>query len=78
MKIELELTKKVYDGLVMVASTASERNVGRHGSTTHGAIDVSRMLEMLAEDVSMMHTRPASLGASNMFSVFASHGYRFE
>lgn len=42
---------------------------------THGLLTVAGALEMLAEDLGMVETRPGSWEGSNMASVLSSHGY---
>ncbi|SIT04582.1 hypothetical protein LN047_20975 [Achromobacter sp. JD417] len=42
---------------------------------THGLLTVAGALEMLAEDLGMVGSRPGSWEGSNMAQVLASHGY---
>ncbi|MEQ7884122.1 hypothetical protein [Xanthomonas hortorum] len=42
---------------------------------THGLLTVSGALEMLAEDLGQVETRPGSWEGANMSQVLASHGY---
>lgn len=44
---------------------------------THGLLTVAGALEMLAEDLGMVDTRPGSWEGSNMAQVLASHGYNY-
>ena len=44
-------------------------------STCHGALSVSAMPEMLAEDAAMVITRLGSREGANMASIFSSYGY---
>jgi hypothetical protein len=74
--IGLELSDDVYRGLVMVAEACSIANQQEAGGTTHGEVDVTALLNMLAEDAAMGHSRPGSWEATHMLDLFASHGYR--
>lgn len=44
---------------------------------THGLLTVAGALEMLAEDLGMVESRPGSWEGSNMAEVLSSHGYRY-
>jgi hypothetical protein len=46
------------------------------GYCTHGPLTVTKLAEMLLEDVAMIATRPGCWEASNMAQVLSSHGYR--
>ncbi|MET4715932.1 hypothetical protein ABIF63_000035 [Bradyrhizobium japonicum] len=43
--------------------------------STHGALNLGSLLEMLLEDVALMVSRPGSWEGANMGNVMASHGY---
>ena len=43
--------------------------------STHGALNLESLLEMLLEDVALMVSRPGSWEGANMGNVMASHGY---
>jgi hypothetical protein len=61
--------------LRMLAAHCTDANKSTEGFTSHGALTVSKLLSMLAEDAGMVISRPGSWEGSNMAQVFQSHGY---
>lgn len=51
------------------------QQVKQEQACTHGLLTVAGALEMLAEDLGMVESRPGSWEGSNMAQVLASHGY---
>lgn len=73
--ITVHVTQKVYQSLVTVVQSCNQSNLDRRGATTHGELDVPKLLTMLAEDAAMTIDRPGSWEGSNMQQVLDSHGY---
>lgn len=73
------ITIQVSDGAAVsleeLAARCTEEHQRRDGFTSHGALSVSALMEMLAEDAAMVISRPGSWEGSNMAQVFSSHGY---
>lgn len=76
---EKRFTVRVSDStaeqLKELARLCTEADRNRNGATSHGALTVPSLLAMLAQDASMILTRPGSWEGSNMAQVFSSHGY---
>lgn len=53
----------------------TSHEVKTEGAGTHGLLTVASALEMLAEDLGMVDSRPGSWEGSNMAQVLTSHGY---
>lgn len=74
--IKLQIPQAVYDDLVVVAANCTRSHKASGGFTTHGELDVSGLLMMLAQDAAMTNSRPGSWEGSNMQQVLDAHGYR--
>ena len=46
-------------------------------ASSHGPLDMRKLVAMLLEDVALMVNRPSSWEGSNINNVLASHGYSF-
>ncbi len=51
--------------------------VRQDGACTHGVLTPEGLLEMLAQDVAMVETRPGSWEGAGMAQVLAAHGYNY-
>jgi hypothetical protein len=65
-----------YMSLLTVVASCNRAEEDREGATTHGKLDVPKLLAMLAEDAAMTNTRPGSWEGANMQQVLDSHGYQ--
>ena len=74
-RITIQVSDEIADCLAVLASACTRQNKRRDGATTHGPLDVSALMTMLAEDAGMVVSRPGSWEGSNMAQVFQSHGY---
>lgn len=74
-KVTLELPEETYRDLRAVVAACNFADKQRAGFTTHGKLDVDRLLLMLAEDAAMTYSRPGSWEGANMQQVLDSHGY---
>ena len=74
-QIVIQISDQTAAGLHDLATRCTKEDERREGFTSHGALSVSALLAMLAEDAAMIITRPGSWEASNMAQVFSSHGY---
>jgi len=73
--IALAVDQETYVNLQAVVANCNLAEAKRDGATTHGKLDVPRLLAMLAEDAAMTNTRPGSWEGANMQQVLDSHGY---
>lgn len=74
--LDLAIPRQQYDAIrTLVRAFNQSHQVRIERGCTHGLLTVTRLLEMLAEDVAMVETRPGCWEASNMAQVFSSHGY---
>ena len=74
--ITIEIADDLADQLEKQAKLCTEADQARDDATTHDALTVPALLAMLAENASMVLTRPGSWEGSNMDTVFSSHGYQ--
>lgn len=74
-KITIQISDEIAASLDQLAARCTEEHQHRGGFTSHGALSVSRLMAMLAEDAAMVITRPGSWEGANMAQVFSSHGY---
>lgn len=74
-RLTVEVSDDTAARLKELAQRCSEIDKERSGGTTHGELTAKALLAMLAEDAAMILSRPGSWEASNMATVFASHGY---
>jgi len=74
--IALAFDQEAYTNLLAVVATCNLAEMNNRGATTHGKLDVPKLLLMLAEDVAMTNTRPGSWEGANMQQVLDSHGYQ--
>lgn len=74
--IALAFDHDTYVNLQAAVASCNLAEASRDGATTHGKLDVPRLLAMLAEDVAMTNTRPGSWEGANMQQVLDSHGYQ--
>lgn len=71
----IQVSNEIAIALHELAARCADANQRNDGCTSHGALSVSAMLSMLAEDAAMVITRPGSWEGSNMVQVFSSLGY---
>lgn len=69
MKITFDVPEATVETLRMVLARCTT------DQSTHGALTLESMFEMLAEDVALTELRPGSWEGANMATVFQSHGY---
>jgi hypothetical protein len=74
-KYTIEVSKVLGVQLSRLAKRCTAVHKEPDGATTHGALAVERLLEMLAEDRGMVISRPGSWEGSGMANLLASHGY---
>lgn len=74
--IALAFDKGTYANLLAVVASCNLAEANSKGATTHGKLDVPKLLSMLAEDAAMTNTRPGSWEGANMQQVLDSHGYQ--
>jgi len=73
--IKLQIPDETYDTLKAVVDCCNFADKSRQGGTSHGQLDVTKLLLMLADDAAMTYTRPGSWEGANMQQVLDSHGY---
>lgn len=73
--VAITLHPGTYDNLLVVVENCNRADNDNGGATTHGKLDIPKLLTMLAEDASMTNTRPGSWEGANMQQVLDSHGY---
>lgn len=72
VQIELEIADEAQaDVEAFMAATHTRADL----FSTHGALDLATLLEMLLEDVALMVSRPGSWEAVAIGRVMAAHGY---
>lgn len=71
----IQVSSETAIALHELAARCTDAHQRNDGCNSHGALSVSAMLSMLAEDAAMVITRPGSWEGSNMAQVFSSHGY---
>ncbi|QJE02819.1 hypothetical protein HH212_24750 [Massilia forsythiae] len=74
--IALAFDREAYTNLLAVVANCNLAEKNNQGATTHGSLDVPKLLLMLAEDAAMTNTRPGSWEGANMQQVLDSHGYQ--
>ena len=74
--IALAFDQEAYTNLLAVVAACNRAEINSRGATTHGKLDVPKLLLMLAEDAAMTNTRPGSWEGANMQQVLDSHGYQ--
>lgn len=74
--VAIVLSHQTYTDLLKVVDSCNFADENRKGATTHGKLDISSLLGMLAEDAAMTNTRPGSWEAANLQQVLDSHGYQ--
>jgi hypothetical protein len=73
--VDVLISRSTHAAMRRVVRDANTSSGVREGACTHGALTVSSLLGMLAEDVGMVETRPGSWEGANMTTVLESHGY---
>jgi hypothetical protein len=73
--VAIALGQETYDNLLVVVESCNRADYDTKGATTHGKLDIPKLLAMLAEDAAMTNTRPGSWEGANMQQVLDSHGY---
>lgn len=74
-QILIRVSENTANNLNELVELCNRENSRRDGCTSHGALSLSRLMSMLAEDAAMVITRPGSWEGANMAQVFSSHGY---
>ena len=74
-RIMIQVSEEATKSLAVLAARCTRESKRRDGYTSHGALSVSAMMAMLAEDAARVVTRPGSWEGYNMAQVFSSHGY---
>lgn len=72
MKIEIEIN----DAYLPFIQEVLDSSQGEEEMTSHGALDIKSLAEMLMEDVMLAVKRPGSWEGANMLEVLSSHGYQ--
>ncbi|WP_296948441.1 hypothetical protein [uncultured Massilia sp.] len=74
--VAIGLAAGMYADLLAVVNRCNRADNKNHGATTHGKLDVPKLIAMLAEDAAMTHSRPGSWEGANLLRVLDSHGYQ--
>ena len=74
--IAIAISNQTYQNLVQVVDACNRSHKATNGANTHGPLDISGLLSMLAEDAAMTNSRPGSWEGANMQNVLDSHGYQ--
>jgi hypothetical protein len=74
--IAVGLTREIYTNLQTVVESCNRAHQNNNGATTHGGLDVPKLLALLAEDAAMTNQRPGSWEGANLQQVLDGHGYR--
>ena len=74
--VTVKLAGDTHENLLTVVKNCNQSHKDSEGATTHGELDISDLLAMLAEDAAMTNSRPGSWEGSNMQQVLDSHGYQ--
>lgn len=74
--IAVAVSGETYGHLQVVVASCNASNKNSGGATTHGDLNVSTLLAMMAEDLAMTNYRPGSWEGANMQQVLDSHGYQ--
>jgi hypothetical protein len=75
VRITLQLPVDIYNDLVYVAERCTRIHKAKGGGTSHGDLDATSLLLMLAEDAAMANSRPGSWEGTNLQQVLDAHGY---
>ena len=73
--ITIEISDDTKANLAKLAERCTEIDQERGGATTHGALDISRLLQLLVEDAALVIARPGSWEGTGMAHHLAAHGY---
>ena len=74
-QVVIQVSNETAMRLYELAARCTDENARRDEFTSHGALSVSSLMAMLAEDAAMVISRPGSWEGANMAQVFSSHGY---
>jgi hypothetical protein len=74
--VAIGLSENVYNDLLVVVDYCNRADDKSSGATTHGKLDIPRLIAMLAEDAAMTNSRPGSWEGANLQRVLNSHGYQ--
>lgn len=74
-RIVIQVSEEAIANLRTLAVLCTDEHRRQKGFTSHGALTISKLLAMLAEDAAMVISRPGSWEGSNMAQVLQSHGY---
>ena len=74
-RITVQVSEETAASLAELATRCAEEHKRRNGFTSHGALTVSTLLAMLAQDAGMVISWPGSWEGSNMVQLLSSHGY---
>lgn len=74
-RIVIQVSEEAAANLRALAERCTDGHRRQEGFTSHGALTISKLLAMLAEDAAMVISRPGSWEGSNMAQVLQSHGY---
>lgn len=76
--LEVRLSRELHQTVRKVLWDVNRSDQVRHdGACTHGVLTTEGLLEMLAQDVAMVETRPGSWEGAGMTQVLAAHGYNY-
>ena len=70
MKIEIEIDDAVAEDVNRFLATA-----GQNQTSTHGALDMAGLVQMLLQDVGLVIRLPKSWEGQKMGELLTSHGY---
>lgn len=74
--VDVRIPRDVHTSIrTLLRSVNASHQVKVEQACTHGLLTVAGALEMLAQDLGMVETRPGSWEGSNMAQVLNSHGY---
>ena len=74
--VDVRMPREVHASIRrLLRDVNASRQVREEQACTHGLLTVAGALEMLAQDLGMVESRPGSWEGSNMAQVLSSHGY---
>lgn len=73
--VAIAMSREAYTDVVAVVESCNRADQSSGGATTHGKMDISKLIAMLVEDLAMTNSRPGCWEAANMQQVLDSHGY---
>lgn len=73
--VAIALGRETYNNLLVVVESCNRADDDNRGATTHGKLDIPKLLAMLAEDAALTNSRPGSWEGAGMQQLLDSNGY---